>query len=88
MYRIVFATGNAGKMKEIREILADLGAEVLSMREAGIEADIVEDGNSFEENALIKAKAVAMPINLRQEQNTMRFLIPWNLKTELTSWRS
>lgn len=59
MYRIVFATGNAGKMKEIREILADLPAEIQSMKEAGIEADIVEDGDSFEENALIKARAVA-----------------------------
>lgn len=55
MYRIIFATGNAGKMKEIREILSDLGAEILSMKEAGIRADIVEDGNTFEENALIKA---------------------------------
>lgn len=59
MYRIIFATGNAGKMKEIREILADLPAEIQSMKEAGIEADIVEDGASFEENALIKARAVA-----------------------------
>ena len=59
MYRIVFATGNAGKMKEIREILADLPAEIRSMKEAGVEADIVENGTSFEENALIKARAVA-----------------------------
>lgn len=59
MKRIIFATGNAGKMKEIREILADTGAEILSMREAGIELDIEENGTTFEENALIKAKAVA-----------------------------
>ncbi|MBP3205791.1 MAG: XTP/dITP diphosphatase [Lachnospiraceae bacterium] len=59
MQRIIFATGNAGKMKEIRMILADLGAEILSMKEAGITADIVEDGSSYEENALIKARAVA-----------------------------
>ena len=57
--RIIFATGNAGKMREIREILADIDMEVLSMKEAGVEADIVEDGTTFEENALIKAKAVA-----------------------------
>ena len=57
--RIVFATGNAGKMREIREILSDTGMEILSMKEAGIEADIVEDGTTFEENAVIKAKAVA-----------------------------
>lgn len=46
-------------MEEIRMILADLDIEILSMKEAGIEADIVEDGSSFEENALIKAKAIA-----------------------------
>lgn len=57
--KIIFATGNAGKMREIREILADTGMEILSMKEAGIEADIVEDGTTFEENAVIKAKAVA-----------------------------
>lgn len=58
MERIIFATGNAGKMAEIRAILADLGIPVLSMKEAGITADIVEDGKSFEENADIKAKAI------------------------------
>lgn len=58
MKKIIFATGNQGKMKEIREILADLDAEVLSLKDAGIEADIVEDGKTFEENAQIKAKAI------------------------------
>lgn len=58
MKRIVFATGNEGKMKEIRMILSDLGLPVVSMKEAGIHADIVEDGKSFEENADIKATAV------------------------------
>ncbi len=57
--RIIFATGNAGKMREIREILKDMGMEILSMKEAGIQADIVEDGKTYEENALIKARAVA-----------------------------
>ena len=57
--RIIFATGNAGKMREIREILKDMGLEILSMKEAGIQADIVEDGRTYEENALIKARAVA-----------------------------
>ncbi len=57
--KIVFATGNQDKMREIREIMADLDAEILSMKEAGIQAQIVEDGTSFEENAVIKAKAVA-----------------------------
>ena len=57
--RIVFATGNAGKMKEIRAILADLGLEVLSMKDVGVSADIEEDGSTYEENALIKSRAVA-----------------------------
>ena len=58
MKKIIFATGNQTKMKEIREILADMDVEVVSMKEAGIHADIVEDGNSFEENAEIKAKTI------------------------------
>ncbi|MCI5530888.1 MAG: XTP/dITP diphosphatase [Blautia sp.] len=58
MKKIIFATGNADKMKEIREILSDLDAEVLSMKEAGVQADIVEDGKTFEENAVIKATAI------------------------------
>ena len=64
MYRIIFATGNEGKMKEIREILEGLTflgerVQILSMKEAGIDMDIVEDGTTFEENAMIKARAVA-----------------------------
>ena len=58
MDKIIFATSNQGKMKEIREILKDLDVEVLSMKDAGIEADIVEDGSTFEENALIKARTI------------------------------
>ncbi|HAQ51963.1 MAG TPA: non-canonical purine NTP pyrophosphatase [Lachnospiraceae bacterium] len=61
--RIIFATGNENKMKEIREILGDLGFEIVSMKEAGISVDIVEDGESFEENAMIKAEAVAKLCN-------------------------
>ena len=57
--RIIFATGNENKMKEIREILGDIGREVLSMKEAGVEADAEENGSTFEENARIKAAAVA-----------------------------
>lgn len=56
--RIIFATGNEGKMKEIRLILADLGIEVLSLKEAGINPEIEENGKTFEENAVIKARAV------------------------------
>lgn len=56
--RIIFATGNEDKMREIRMILADMDIPIVSLKEAGIAADIEENGTSFEENALIKAKAV------------------------------
>lgn len=56
--RIVFATGNEGKMREIREIMGDLGMELVSMKEAGAEPQIEENGTTFEENAEIKARAV------------------------------
>ena len=56
--RIIFATGNAGKMREIREIMADMDMEICSMKEAGISLDIEENGTTFEENAQIKAKAI------------------------------
>lgn len=59
MKRIIFATSNEGKMKEIRLIMADSGYEVLSLKEAGISADIEENGTTFEENAVIKATAIA-----------------------------
>nr|WP_296487904.1 XTP/dITP diphosphatase [uncultured Acetatifactor sp.] len=57
--KLIFATGNAGKMKEIRMILEDTGYEVLSMKDAGIRTYIEENGKTYEENALIKARAVA-----------------------------
>lgn len=59
MDTIIFATGNKNKMIEIRMILADLGCKILSQKEAGIQADVVEDGQTFEENALIKATTIA-----------------------------
>lgn len=59
MKRIIFATGNQNKMKEIRMILADCGYEILSLAELGIDADIVEDGKTFEENAIIKARFIS-----------------------------
>ena len=46
--RIVFATGNENKMKEIRMILSDLNTEIVSMKEAGVDIDIVEVGMSPE----------------------------------------
>lgn len=57
--KLIFATGNMGKMREIREIMADLDVEVLSMKEAGVFADVEENGSTFMENAFIKARAIA-----------------------------
>ena len=56
--KIIFATGNAGKIKEIKMIMDDVDVEILSMKEAGIDINIVESGTAFEENAVIKAKTV------------------------------
>jgi len=56
---IVFATGNAGKMREIKAILADLDYMVISMKEANLSPEIDENGSSYEENALIKARTVS-----------------------------
>jgi XTP/dITP diphosphohydrolase len=56
--KLIFATTNQGKIREVRQILADLDYEILTTKEAGIEIDIVEDGTSFLENAFIKAEAI------------------------------
>jgi XTP/dITP diphosphohydrolase len=53
--RLIFATKNKHKMIEIREILAGLPYEVVSMEDVGIDIDVIEDGLTFEENALKKA---------------------------------
>ena len=58
MKKIIFATSNEGKMKEIREILKNLDIELLSLKDAGLNPNIDENGNTFEENAIIKAKTV------------------------------
>lgn len=55
---IIFATANEGKMREVRMILQDLEANVISLKEAGIDIDIEENGTTFEENAIIKVKAI------------------------------
>lgn len=56
--RLVMATNNENKLREVREILAPLGIEVLSQREVGVECDPEENGATFAENAMIKARAV------------------------------
>ena len=58
MKRLIFATGNQDKMREIREILAGDDVEVLSLKDLDLDVDIVEDGSTFEENAAIKAKTI------------------------------
>lgn len=58
MKKIIFATQNQGKVKEIKKILEGLPVEVLTMGEAGIDIDIEENGTTFEENAVIKAEAL------------------------------
>ncbi len=58
MKTILFATKNKGKLKEINEILADMDVRVISMEDAGITIDVVEDGTTFEENAMKKAVQV------------------------------
>ena len=56
---ILFATGNRDKLREIRMIMEGSGFDILSMGEAGIDTEIEENGSTFEENALIKARTVA-----------------------------
>lgn len=56
--KIIFATGNAGKLKEIREILKELDRELVTMTEAGFHGEILENGKTFAENAEIKARTV------------------------------
>ena len=59
MKKIVFATGNQGKLREVKKILADLDMEIVSMKEEGIQIDVDENGTTFAENAQIKATAIA-----------------------------
>lgn len=56
--KIIFATKNAGKVKEVKLMLEELDAEVVTMTEAGIDIDVIEDGETFEDNAIKKAKEI------------------------------
>jgi XTP/dITP diphosphohydrolase len=58
MEKILFATTNEGKMREIRMIMADLDVEIVSLKDAGLKVDIDENGATFQDNALIKARAL------------------------------
>ena len=60
MKKIIVATGNEGKMKEIRQILGGENVEIVSLKDENLQdVEIVEDGKTFEENALIKASTIA-----------------------------
>ncbi|MDO4618758.1 MAG: XTP/dITP diphosphatase [Clostridia bacterium] len=61
--RVVAATNNKGKIREISEILTPLGIEVVSLADLGIDIEIMETGVTFEENARIKAQSVALLTN-------------------------
>lgn len=58
MKKIILASNNQGKIKEVKQICSDMNVEIISIKEAGIDIDIEENGTTFEENALIKAKAI------------------------------
>ena len=58
MKKIIFATTNQGKVREVKMMMEDFGVDFVTMKDAGIDIDIVEDGKTFEENAIIKAKTI------------------------------
>ena len=58
MMKIILASNNKGKLREMRELLAELGIEVLSQREAGFDIEVEETGTTFEENSYLKASAI------------------------------
>lgn len=58
--KVIAATKNKGKIREMEEILSELGIEIVSQQDMGIDVDVEETGDTFEKNALIKARAVAM----------------------------
>lgn len=58
MKTIIFATQNEGKVKEIKEIMADMNINIMTMKEAGINIDVIEDGITFEANAIKKAEEI------------------------------
>ena len=58
MKKIIFATTNQVKVREVKMMMEDFGVDFVTMKDAGIDIDIVEDGKTFEENAIIKAKTI------------------------------
>ncbi len=64
MHKIVLATNNKNKLREVREILTPLGIEILSQQEAGVSVEPEENGDTFAANAEIKARAVYAEVKL------------------------
>ena len=62
--KIIFATGNENKLREIRQIMEGSDIEIISMKEAGVFTEIEETGTTFEENAMLKAKTIAAKTGL------------------------
>ncbi len=62
--KVIFATGNENKLKEIRQITAGMDIEIVSMKDAGVYTDVEETGTTFEENAYLKASAIAKKCGL------------------------
>ena len=62
--KVVFATGNENKLKEIRQITNDMDIDIVSMKDAGVFEDVEETGTTFEENAYLKASAIAKKCGL------------------------
>ena len=60
---IIFASSNKGKIREFKEILEPFGINILSLSDIGFTGDIVEDGETFKDNAIIKAKTIAKLYN-------------------------
>ncbi|MGL6187003.1 MAG: RdgB/HAM1 family non-canonical purine NTP pyrophosphatase [Clostridium chrysemydis] len=58
MKKLILASNNSKKIKEIKEILKDIPLSIKSLKEEGIDIDVVEDGKTFEENSMKKAKEI------------------------------
>lgn len=69
MKKFILASNNAHKIKEIKEILKDFDFEILSLKEAGIDIDVEEDGKTFEENSFKKADEIRKYLVSKGENN-------------------
>jgi XTP/dITP diphosphohydrolase len=58
MKKVIFATGNKGKLKEVKKIFADTGIEIISLYDLGEVPEIIENGHTYQDNAIIKAKTI------------------------------